>query len=228
MAAPKSDKVSVAGTAEAVLLQALELERQRIAGVLLGDAAQIFATVLVGLAALGECEDHAELEAASQELRDMVRAGLGRIQGLAAELRPSVVDDFGLRSALQVVSQTLRGSAGPQVKIDFEHATLALPAVQRTLVFRMLEEAIRNAVQHAHADHVGVSAEETPDALRFRVEDDGSGFDVQAALAAPKSPGGLQLMQASARALGGELEIDSRSGAGARVLVTIPRGGADG
>ncbi len=214
-------------TAEGVLLQALEVERRRIADTLLGETAQVLATVLVGLAAVGESAELGEVQAGLAELRDMVRAGLGQVQGLAAELRPSVLDDFGLRSALQVVSQGLRGAGGPQVQIDFEHAALTLPAVQRTLVFRTLEEAIRNAVQHAQAHHVGVTAEEWPEGLCFRIVDDGAGFDVAAALAAAKPAGGLQLMQASVRALGGGLAIESQAGGGTRVLVRIPRGGAD-
>jgi two-component system NarL family sensor kinase len=214
--------------AEAALLQALELERRRLADALLNGTAQVLATVLVGLAAAGESDDLGEVRAALAEMRDIIRADLGRIQTLASSLQPSVLDDFGLRSALQVASQGLRGSAGPAVHIDLDHATLALPPLQRTLVFRTLEEAIRNAVQHAHARHIGVSAEETADRLCFRVEDDGEGFDVSRALAAPRPASGLQLMQAQVRALGGELEIDSRAGAGSRVVVQIPRGGADG
>ena len=222
------DSLPLDSSVEAALLQALEQERRRLAETLLGETAQVLAAVLVGLATAGRNDDPAAIRAGLGDLREMVRADLTRVQALISALWPSVLDDFGLEPALRAVSRALHRPGGPQVQLNVAAAAPALPDVQRTLVFRTVEEAMRNAFRHAQAEHVEVSVVATPDGLCLRVQDDGVGFDARAALASARPASGLRLMQSQVRAVGGELRIDSSVGAGARVMVTIPRGGVDG
>ena len=210
---------------EAVLLHSLERERGRVASALRSETAQVLTSVLLGLTAAGQADDLAEVRATIEDLRTAVRSDLERVQALAFAIRPSLLDDFGLAAALHALTASLGAKDGLSIEVAFVELPRALPPAEQSLVFRTLEEAVRNALRHSHASRITVSLAGTPAELEFEVRDDGSGFDGESGSGLSSGPSGLALMHAQARALGGSLEIVSKPGVGTRVLLRIPRGG---
>jgi len=207
-----------------VLLQTLERDRSAVASALRAETAQVLATLLVSLAAFDDCDDLDEVRAGLRELREAVRVDLERVQSLATRIQSSVLDDLGLAPALEAASRSLTRSTGPVIEVDHPAAGVELPAIEQTLVFRILEEAMRNAVAHAEARQIAVRLAETPTGLEFEVRDDGHGFDMNGGSTNPTS--GLALMRAQARAIGGRLDVTSSRGLGTRVLLQVPQGTA--
>lgn len=222
----RATSTPAAGTSaiEAMVLRALESERARLASALRSETAQVLATVLVGLAAATQSDDLAEVRAMLEDLRSAVRLDLERVQAQASQIRPSLLDDFGLAAAVRSLSENLAVKSGTSLTVAVDDEPATLEPAEEALVFRTVEEAVRNALRHSQADHIGVSLLRTAQELRFEIEDDGHGFDLAPTHDASSETFGLALMQAQARALGGSLEIVSRPGAGTRVLLRIPQG----
>jgi signal transduction histidine kinase len=102
--------------------------------------------------------------------------------------------------------------------------THRLPTGLETTLYRITQEALTNVLRHAKAKRVGVILERRPDHVLLIVEDDGRGFDAQAALKAPGAHGRLGLLGMQERVIlaNGTIEIESTPGAGTTVFVRIP------
>jgi signal transduction histidine kinase len=127
--------------------------------------------------------------------------------------------DESLSEALTLTAVETAGREGAQVEARID-ADVAVTAVIQEALLRVTREAIINAVRHGHAETVKVEFRSRP-LLRLEVTDDGSGFDVASAMAAPGRMG-LRSMQARIKAIGGDLDINSLPGHGTRVVVTLP------
>jgi PAS domain S-box-containing protein len=139
-----------------------------------------------------------------------------RIRDTALNLRPSVLDDLGLTSALHWYARRQAQRAGCHIEV---RATVPpLPGEVETALFRITQEAVNNAIRHGRAQRVDVVLELADNFVHLRVDDDGIGFDTTAA------GGGMGLlgMRERAELLGGRLALDSRPGAGTRLGAEIP------
>jgi signal transduction histidine kinase len=154
---------------------------------------------------------------ADRLMRDMHR--------LAWELRPAVLDDFGLDVALRRYAEEWATLSG--VPVDFHsHGVTAqrlAPQLETTL-YRINREALTNVFRHAQARRVSILLERRPDHVLLIVEDDGRGFDAPALLRAPATHGKLGLLGIQERAAlaGGSVEFESRPGAGTTLFVRLP------
>jgi signal transduction histidine kinase len=203
------------------LLSLLERDRPDAAAALRGETAQVLSMVLVSLAALESCNDVGELQTGMRDLRESIRLELNRIQALAAKLHLSVLDYFGLEPALIESARQIGGIGGPAFQIDVAEGSREIDQAERSLVFRILEEAMRNAVTHADARNVSVKATGGRD-LEYAVNDDGRGFDSKVATGRTSSSG-LAGMRARASAIGAVFEVRSKRGSGTSVLLKLPR-----
>jgi len=204
----------------------LERGRSEVATALRAETAQVLATMLVALAALDDCDDLDEVRAGLRELREAVRGGLERVQSLATRIQPSLLGDLGLAPALESVARDLAAPDGPEIEVAQPSDPVDLPATERTLVFRIVEEAMRNAVRHAEARSIAVRLNRARTGLEFEVRDDGRGFDILRNAERENDASGIALMRAQARAIGGRLTVRSRGGVGTSVLLRLPRGNA--
>jgi signal transduction histidine kinase/ligand-binding sensor domain-containing protein len=162
----------------------------------------------------------------AQKLEDSVRMIDGMIhqaRNIALGLRPPLLDEAGLVPALGHHLEALAGRAG--VRIDFDPSGGAsVPPELNVTVFRLVQEAVNNALRHANATAIRVSLSETENELSLVVEDDGVGFD-PGAVAERTRRGehlGLLGMTERARSAGGRIELDSRPGGGSRIEVRLP------
>ena len=143
------------------------------------------------------------------------------IEHLVWELRPTALDDLGLRAALTNYVQTW----SKRVDIHAELHTSGLlddrlPSEAETTLYRIAQEALTNVAKHSRADNVEVILERRPDHVLLIVEDDGVGFDYGEASVAGRGFG-LQGMQERAALGGASLEIESAAGKGTTILVRM-------
>jgi signal transduction histidine kinase len=142
-----------------------------------------------------------------------------RIRDVMAELRPPVLDDFGLVAALRWYGREFAGRTGLEVEVQCPVPFPRLARERETSLFRIVQEALTNAARHAHARNVLITAEATPSKLMLTITDDGIGFDPSAL--DPKPAWGMTIMRERALTAGGELLIESSPGKGTRVSVEV-------
>jgi signal transduction histidine kinase len=149
-------------------------------------------------------------------LRDSIRSA----HEIAQLLRPTILDDFGLPSALAWLCERFEERNGIEVEC---RATLGdrLDEQTETHVFRIAQEALTNVARHAHASRVSVDLNEGSRGIMLRITDDGVG------LPATQDPArrsfGLTGMRARARSLNGEMTVSSGPGRGTVLEVSFPR-----
>jgi signal transduction histidine kinase len=164
-----------------------------------------------GAAGLGETL--ARVSALAQQAHAELRA-------LLFELRPEDVLAQGLGSGLERLAAAVQTRTG--LPVTFAGTVAAsLPPERALAVFRIIQEALNNAVKHARASSVTVAAALGGDGLRLTVADDGVGFD-SAAVLASRSGLGMRSMQERAAAAGLTLTIASAPGCGTRLALLIP------
>jgi signal transduction histidine kinase len=149
---------------------------------------------------------------------------LSRIRDLSLDLRPSMLDDFGLVSTLEWYIERQAERSGFEAKFLAEPPEMRLPLSLETTVFRATQIALTNVARHAQAKHVWVELHQHQTELEWVIRDDGVGFDVASALerAAHGATLGLLSMQERARLVHGELEIKSTLGQGTEIRARFP------
>jgi signal transduction histidine kinase len=137
---------------------------------------------------------------------------------LLVEIYPPELHRAGLAAALADLLGTA-GGRGLETSLGVD-PELRLEPDTEALIFRVAQEAVRNAVKHAGAESLHVRAEAGATSTRLIVEDDGRGFDADSA--GGEGHFGLRMLKDMVRAAGGELEIESSPGKGTRVMVEVP------
>jgi len=142
------------------------------------------------------------------------------IRDVMTELRPPLLDDYGLRAALKWYAETYAKHTGIRARVSGSLAA-RLPISVETILFRMAQELMTNVVKHARADTVHIRLEEDEATVRLIVADDGIGFDADSLDRRPRRSGwGLVTLRERAEALGGRMELESTPGTGTRAVVT--------
>jgi PAS domain S-box-containing protein len=202
------------------LLDVQETERRHIARDLHDEVGQ----VLTGVKLLLEMSKSSPVESVGARLEQalaLVDELAASVQELSLDLRPAMLDDLGLLPTL--AWHFGRYTRQTKVQVDFKYIGLekrVAPEIE-TAAYRIVQEALTNVARHADVSEVSVRLWLDQDALRVQIEDEGVGFDSEAALAAGIT-GGLSGMQERATLLGGELRIESTPGAGTFLLAEFP------
>ncbi|MBE7198815.1 MAG: PAS domain-containing protein, partial [Parafilimonas terrae] len=206
--------------------EAQENEQRRIARELHDQVGQTVTGLSLGLKGLerliaGYAEDEAHrhvqwLQSLAGEIgRDIHRA--------AVDLRPTALDDLGLREALANLLRqwTLRHD----IRSDFQvlGESVRLPAAVETAIYRIVQEALTNVLKHARATTVSVSVEQRAEEVRVIIEDDGAGFDSEAEPTPAAKPRlGLSGIRERLSLLRGSLSLETSPGSGTTLYVRIP------
>ncbi|GEA61908.1 sensor histidine kinase [Vibrio comitans] len=201
------------------LLSVQEEERKRVARDLHDDLSQRLAVVAIDL---GAVQMSVESESLMNQIKGIKQA-LGKIaedtHSLSRRLHPSILDDLGLIDALrsEVQSFELR----EKIKVEFIHTSreLNLPKDVALVLFRIVQEGLRNIAKYSEANKARVSFTLIKDTLVLQIRDDGMGFDVEQA---KRSPGlGLQSMMERAKLINGELHIHSEENKGTTIELSL-------
>lgn len=152
---------------------------------------------------------------------ELAREALGRVRELARLLRPPVLDDLGLAAALSGLARQTREHAGLEVTVATPAALGRVDPDIETLVYRVAQEALTNAVRHAGARSAGISLERLGSQLELRVRDDGRGFDPECVRQDGAEGTGLGGMRERVALFGGALAVRSAPGSGTEIVATL-------
>ena len=202
----------------------IEQERRAIARELHDEMGQqVTAIKSVGLAIARKAAGQDEMIEQSARLvmgcADQIYDGVHR---LIARLRPLTLDRFGLRDALQDLLDDRRVyHSEVELNLTISGALEGLDDALSTAVFRIVQEALNNAMRHAQASRIDVMLEASAQRLHLQVQDNGSG---RVALFQSSGHYGVMGMRERAQALDGQFELEQVEPAGVRVRVSLPRG----
>jgi signal transduction histidine kinase len=201
------------------VLEAQELERRRLARELHDETGQALTSILLGLKSLEDSVGSDGARRAVGELRDLVVATLQDVRRLAVELRPKVLDDFGLVPALERLTESFAAQTGIDVRFESGLGDERLTEEVGTALYRIVQESLTNVVKHAHARAVSIILARKVDAVAVVIEDDGRGFDP----ATCREDGfGLEGMRERAGLLEGKFQVESREGGGTTIVAEVP------
>ncbi|MCA1614749.1 MAG: PAS domain S-box protein [Acidobacteria bacterium] len=208
------------------LVTAQEEERRRISRELHDQMGQQLVALLLGLKTLG-AESYGRRSSLDtlRQLEEITGELSREVHTLAWGLRPPALDDLGLEATLCNYAE--EWAERSRVSVDFHSAGFAggrLPLTHETAVYRIAQEALTNIAKHSGADHVSFILERRSDHVLAVIEDNGGGFDVEAAQPPAGRGGRLGLLGMRERAalLGGTINVESAPGAGTTVFVRIP------
>jgi signal transduction histidine kinase len=199
------------------LLKAQETERSRIARELHDDITQQLALLTMDLDEVGVADpDEAKRLAAEARARTLEIAR--NVHDMSHRLHPANLRLIGLVAALQTLRLDLSHS-GIAIAFTNDSVPSNLSADVTLCLFRVVQEALQNAIKHGRAKEISVHVAGSPIGLTLSVVDDGVGFDVEVMWARGL---GLVSMKERLEAIGGSLDIRSSPGSGTRVEATVP------
>ncbi len=204
------------------LITAQETERRAIAQVLHDELGQLLTALKMELSTQRMAEP--ESEASHARAASILDLAVEEVRSLTQQLRPRLLDDLGLEPALRSRIELLRDSSGLRFELHCDLALERLPRRFETVLYRVAQEALTNAVRHARASAVTVSLIQTDEEVQLLVTDDGVGFDtrvVRSELVEGRSLG-LTGMMERVEMIGGQITIESRPGEGTTVHMTAP------
>ncbi|MGS2615786.1 histidine kinase [Micromonospora sp. LZ34] len=206
----------------AAALSAQEAERRRVAQELHDEVGQTLTAVLLELKQVARRAPE-PLRGQLTQVQETTRDSLDEIRRIARRLRPGVLEELGLVSALKALVPEITGHTDLTVE---QHLAADLPALgseAELVLYRVAQEALTNTVRHSKARAVEVSLERRTGAVRLRVCDDGRGVGAAAEGA------GIRGMRERALLIGAQLSVGPVAGGGTEVRLTVPvdeRGGS--
>ena len=203
------------------LNETLEEEIKRIAYAVHDEAGQLLVAVHLALAEVA-LELPEPQQAQFARIKEMLNQVEKHLRRYSHELRPTILDDLGWIPAIRFLAEGISKRANLPIHIDATDSG-RLPNTIETTLYRIVQEALTNAVKHAKASNVWIRAWRENLVLCCSIRDDGGGFDSSQAQAAPCRKGlGLIAMQERVTAIGGTLHIESRPGLGTELSIRLP------
>lgn len=202
-------------TSSARALSAQESERRRVAQELHDEVGQSMTAVLLGLKRLA---DRAP-ESMRHELRqaqEITRDSLDEVRRLARRLRPGVLEDLGLVSALTSLADDFATHTGLEIRRRFGTGLPPLERQTELVLYRVAQEGLTNAARHAEAARVELALRRVPAGVVLSVTDDGRGIGVA------REGAGIRGMRERALLAGATLDIGPGPGGGTRVSLSVP------
>ncbi len=163
-----------------------------------------------------------------RQLRVLLRRELGDMRTFISQLRPPRLDEVGLDAAIDDAIEHARAVTTVAITASLEGSTDGLGEAARTVVLRVVQEALQNVRKHASATNVTVSTWVDDEGFVIEIRDDGRGFDDEAVAADGRRHFGLQFMNERAELIGARLDVRSRPDDGTAVRLTIPTDDATG
>jgi signal transduction histidine kinase len=202
------------------LILAQERERKRLANELHDGVGQNLSLIRNRSLLLQRMDLPAPARHQATALHGLATDAIEEVRAVAHNLRPLHIEEMGVTDAIDALVEKLRHSSATRVTCRVESIDDVLQGSAATHVFRIVQEAINNAMKHADARNLSVTIERDITCVRLAIRDDGRGFDHGDA----SLRRGLGLLSIGERAgiLGGHLEIESRPGGGTCVSIEIP------
>lgn len=221
------DRIDVESrTYSAKIFDSIENERRRIGRELHDETGQSLAAALLNLDLAEKALEPATSASVERiaNARQLIRHGLSQVKLLIHDLRPSMLDDFGLVPALRWYVQTHLQAAGLEVETDLPVANHRLPSQVETALYRIAQESLGNIARHSEATRALLSLEIHEGYAAMMISDNGRGFDPRDVILDKEGRYGVGLLSIKERAelLRGTARITSAPGEGTQVHVVIP------
>ena len=197
-------------------------ERNRLARDLHDSVAQKLFGVILTAEAAATLLDRGDGEARAQlgRLQELSREAMEELRSVIFELRPAALETEGLATTLRKHVDVLRRVYRCEIGLEITGTPRLAPRADAE-VFRIVQEALQNALRHAQAERLDVRLDARDGRLALTVADDGVGFDPEAPSVRSRRLG-LTSMEERARAVGGTLAIESTPGTGTTVRLEVP------
>jgi two-component system, chemotaxis family, sensor kinase Cph1 len=207
------------------LNETLEEEIKRIAYAVHDEAGQLLVAVHLALAEVQIGLPEAQ-QAQLARIRELLNEVEKHLRRYSHELRPTILDDLGWIPAVRFLADGISKRANLPIHIE---AIVAgrLPTAAETTLYRIVQEALTNAVKHAKASNVWIRAWREDLTQCCTIRDDGAGFKIRRGPGAPHKGLGLIAMRERVSAVGGTLQIESRPGHGTEISIRLPLEGKD-
>lgn len=198
-----------------------ERERHLIAADLHDFVGQNLAVLLFKLAVLRKTLSSPEVIGQLEEIREIIGRTIQYTRSLTVELSPPILSEIGLEAAIESLAEEIQKTYGMRITIANDGQPKQADDEIRYLLFRIVRELLMNVVRHAKASEVKICLARNDDIMHIAVEDNGIGFNVEKG--AVRDCGfGLFTIRERLKRLGGYFEIDSRSGSGTKVILSVP------
>jgi signal transduction histidine kinase len=207
------------------LINAYEDERRAIARELHDDLSQRLARLAIDAGLIGQDSISDAADDEFKELREELARVSEDVHDMSYRLHPSLVEDLGISTALRTECQRVRRYCDVQIKEHIDEIRERIPNPAALCAYRVIQEALNNAVRHAKADSIEITLEKDGQTLKLEVSDDGIGFDKARAKSSEHI--GLSSMRERVRLLDGKLRIRSEPGAGSTVSAVVPLNGVN-
>ncbi len=191
-----------------------EEERTRVSRELHDHICQLLVSIKYQFELVGHRLAHpgaAPVTAIDKEIAALSKA-IGEVRRISHDLRPALLDDLGLPAALEHIGNDLAQRSGLTVRVSPRVHEERLPELQAVSLFRVAQEALRNAERHARASHIDIRLDDSGDKLELRITDDGCGFDVKNVELSKDRGIGLTNMRERVERNGGTFQIVSHPG----------------
>jgi len=196
-------------------------DRAELAYELHDNAAQQGAALVLELsAAARDCTDRALAERLAAA-RDMAAELTAQMRDLAQAVHPRVLDDLGLSAALRKLARDSSNRSGVTVDVRLPASTQGITAPIASALYRVAEEAVRNALRHASPRSIHITLDVDGPQGRLEIRDDGTGFDLSK-VERGHAVGGVRLMHDRLALLDGNLDVRTAQKSGTAVIATIP------
>ena len=206
------------------ILEAQEAERSRLAQEVHDGPAQALSNAIFQVEFIDRIfeSDPRMAQTELRFLRELLRRELGDVRSFLTQLRPPVLAELGLYGAIVDTVTTQASLSGLHIATELGAPTDGLDEPSRTVVLRIVQEALQNVRKHAGATSVVVSTVLEDGQWVLEVRDDGRGFDTGGVAARGRRNFGLQFMRERAELVGAQFEVRSRPEAGTVVRLAIP------
>jgi len=223
---PEVDRLVEARTLELSALSShlqslAEKEKSELARTLHDELGGLLTAAKMDLSWLQTRIDKPEYQERLAQLGSVLDEAMSLKRRVVEELRPSLLDHFGLSTALRAYVDSACTKAGVAADIRLPEDGKSVPKDIAIAVFRIVQEGLNNIMRHADAKHVTLVLTTDSDEYAFTLQDDGRGFDPNDTTR-NSWPHGIMGMQHRIRALGGRFSLESALGKGTTLRVAVP------
>jgi signal transduction histidine kinase len=199
-----------------------EEERTRIARKIHDDMGQALTALKIDLTWLNKKLTDAQplIREKLQSMVTLINETIETVHNLSEDLRPGILDDFGLSAAIEWQAEEFQKRTGIECRINLASDESNLSKEKSTNLFRIVQESLTNVIRHANATKVEINLSEKDGRLLLEVADNGKGI-TKAAVTNPKSFGLIGIKE-RVHSLGGEVDISGTPNAGTRLKVKMP------
>ncbi len=204
-----------------MIVNAQEAERQRLSRQMHDGPAQALSNFILQTEIAMRLMDIDPSQARDElgNLKISAMSTFQKVRNFIFELRPMMLDDLGLTPTLKKYADAFKEQTGLDVSVTVTGIERRLEPYLEVMIFRAVQELLGNAARHSQATLIKVQVDLGNDLIRVSVDDNGKGFDPE--ILKESSNLGLKLIHERAEMLGGNFEVDSAAGSGARITFTV-------